>query len=232
MTGLLDRHGDGGESRTGRRGVDRLLARPHHLPRAREAEADHRQAAGGRAADPEPAGARVRPGPGRLAPIDARPVRDRSNDADTAPRSSNRRRRCATRPPSRGPGVERHQGAEGPPLADRAGRPARPRRRRDPRARAGALRHQDPFPTRGGGRLRYAGAGRGPGDLAGTTGNDRHGLPPVVPCSGRVPIGRRRDRAMERSRFQSENPPRDQSRGTRRQDHGRRQPGGGLRSGG
>ena len=198
VTGLFGDHGNGGEPRAGRRGVDRVLARPHHVPRALEAEADRPAAAAGRSGRSRTCSDRAAHADrDRLAPIDARPARARSNDADPARRSSSRRRRCATPLPNRGPGVERHPGAEEPALADRARRPPRTPRRRGPRARAGAVRHQDPFTPSGGGGLRPAGAGRGARHLPRTPGNDRDGVPPVFARGGRVPSGRRRDRAMD-----------------------------------
>ena len=74
-------------------------------------------------------------------------------------------------------------------------------------------------PTSGGGSLRLAGAGRGARHLPWASGNDRDGVPPVFPRGGRVPTGRRRNRAMElqrereRSRSRREDLPRHQSGG-------------------
>ena len=64
-------HGHGGEPRTGRRAVDRLLARPHHLPRTLEAEEDHPAGATGAAADPDATRKRVEREPDRIASLDA-----------------------------------------------------------------------------------------------------------------------------------------------------------------
>ena len=180
MTGFLDHHGDGTEPGRGRRGRRPPSRRRSitYLERL-EDDADRPPAAGGRAADPEPRAAR-RSDPALIARSERRSLSSRSIGRRRSPLTSFQPPTAVRgRRPDRGPGVgAAFKVPKSLPLADRCWPPSSDSspaivlalvlERFDTRIRSR---------TRGGGRVRSAGAGRGAGDLAGTTGNDGDGRP-------------------------------------------------------